>query len=105
MAHGHLMPVETANLAELRRLLAQEWTIAGGAAEPVIIEQPSGSEGYMRLYVLWRAWQSVPQQERSRIIMEAYKETHTLDELLNVTIAMGLTPDEAHDMGLNWTTE
>ncbi len=105
MSRGHLLPVDTSNDADLLMTLEQEWKKPGESTEPILIEQPSGAEGYIRLYVLWAKWQSIPQQQRSRIIMESYKKTHSLDDLLNVTIAMGLTPDEAREMGLVWTTE
>ena len=57
----------------------------------------------IHIYVIWDEWVELPQIERSEIIMNAYKETHQLPDVIRVTFAMGLTAAEAHKMGLNYT--
>ena len=91
----------------LLQRLTQEWTKPDeNALEPVIIE--AAEERYFgstHLYVIWSDWGTRSQQERSELIMKAYKATHDAEAFLNVTVAMGLTPEEAQRMGIHYTLE
>jgi hypothetical protein len=68
--------------------------------EPVFIEDhtPVGT----RLYVIWSAWGDLNQRQRSEIIMDAFREARPQPEVFRVTVAMGLTPDEARQMGVRY---
>jgi hypothetical protein len=73
---------------------------------PIIIKaQGDHRNPAIHLYVIWDRWQGLRQQERSEIIMDAYETSGIRDDILNVTVAMGLTHDEATQMGLQYTTE
>lgn len=63
----------------------------------VSIEQPGD---YTHLTVIWDVWAKLSREERSQIIMEAYKQTHPVAELLNVSAVIGLTQDEAIGLGI-----
>lgn len=67
---------------------------------PRIIEEDDRLSNNMHVYVLWDAWNSVTERERSEIILEAYKKARGQEEMLRVTIAMGVTPLEAKNLGL-----
>ena len=86
---------------ELVRLLAAEWSNPNpSAAEPVIgIER--GLDGLpAHVYVVWSKWEYVDRVERSEIVMEAATIALSPEEVNNITIAMGLTPEEAPSMGI-----
>lgn len=67
---------------------------------PRIIEEDDPLSKNMHVYVLWDAWSSVSERERSEIILEAYAEARSQLEMLRITIAMGLTPLEAKKVGI-----
>lgn len=54
-----------------------------------------------RVYVSWDDWASVPEIERSEIILEAYKQARGVPEMLRISVAMGLTPLEARQLGID----
>ncbi len=94
-----------ATRANQRRLI-QEWETPGADPQPVLIEavgeRMSGSK---HLYIIWDKWASLDQRERSEVIMDAYVATHAPQQVLNVTVAMGLTVAEAGRMGIRYETE
>ena len=94
-------PRRASPLAEdLRRKLVEEWTSPKEKGEPLILQDSSGppSSRSTRIYVVWTEWGDLSLQERSEIIMDAYEQTHSTDETLSVTVALGLTPPEADRM-------
>ena len=95
-----------AERAALREQLTQEWqNRQSDLAEPVIIEERAQLySDLLHLYVVWSRWAGMGQRERSSIIMEAYREAHPQhpDNILAVTVAMGLTPEEAQRMGIEY---
>jgi hypothetical protein len=72
------------------------------AAEPVIIEEFNSNGDLAHVYVVWSDWRHIDRAERGQIIMEAADARHGATNTFNVTIAMGLTPDEADAMQLSW---
>ncbi len=85
----------------LTRLL-QEWSAQkAGEGEPLIIEEAPRSGGRANhLYVVWSEWSDLTPIERSRLIMQAYSQYRGSELANSVTLAMGLTPDEARHMNL-----
>lgn len=94
---------------DLQRQLAKEWRNPRDSGQPVIIvEEQEGAP--IHIYVIWDDWSSISSQtDRSEIIMD------TLDRLTDpvnppgpnpypdvgrVTVAMGLTTEEADRMGI-----
>jgi hypothetical protein len=83
--------------------LAAEWGAAQSAnAEPVILEERERGGRLVHVYVVWSKWRHMDRVERSEIIMEAAEKHLPQDQVLNVSIAMGLTPDEASRFGLKY---
>jgi hypothetical protein len=68
---------------------------------PLIIEE-EGKFGFRHVTVVWSLWEGVREEERGYVIMEAYGRTYDPAELLKITLAVGLTPDEADKLGLEW---
>jgi hypothetical protein len=89
--------------AELSRRLADEWRDPSGPdPEPFIVEEQAPGSSATRIYVFWSEWSGLSQRERSEIIMDAYEKARGLDPSRRVTLAMGLTPEEARQMGLRY---
>lgn len=64
------------------------------SGEPVIIVEERSSH-VVELYVVWSEWIGLSMEERSEIIMDAYEAVYGLDRSRWVTMAMGVTPEEA----------
>jgi hypothetical protein len=69
--------------------------------EPIIIRD-TGWTGGKRLYVIWSQWAGVDPRVRGDLILEAY--TRATDEGMtkNLSVVLGLTPNEAEKMGLHY---
>lgn len=88
---------------ELVDLLCKEWQDAHSRnAEPVILEEKGRDGKLVHVYVVWDKWLDVDRAERSEIIMDAAEKSLSPGDLMNITIAMGLTASEARQMGLNF---
>jgi hypothetical protein len=88
---------------QLREILVEEWqSPREDEGRPIIIEEKGSPNRPTHLYVIWDEWESLSQQERSEIIMDAYEKTRGGDAALLVTLAMGLTRQEADRMGIRW---
>lgn len=90
-----------ANMERLRRLLVEE--LQGSNApgrEPVIIIESESSKGPTHLYVIWSEWGDIPLDERSKVILNAFEEAMGIEFVLDVTLALGLRPDEAPRFGI-----
>jgi hypothetical protein len=90
---------DTGSLAKsLTRRLAREWKKPKKSGEPVIVQKSSRASHSAQIYVVWSEWGDLSQEDRSEIIMDAYEQTHSPQEALILTVAMGLTPAEADKM-------
>ena len=94
---------------ELYNRLVEEWSPlnASTAEQPILIEDKGrenrfGLNSSTHLYVIWDEWEPLSQNERSEVIMEAYEQTHELPDVVRVTLAMGLTVNEARRMGIEY---
>lgn len=106
MPIGKLILKQDLRTETLREQLTHEWEHPSLAAQPVLIEAVGDRmSGSKHLYVIWDDWLSLDQRERSEIIMDAYEATHEGQEILSVTVAMGLTAKEAERMGIRYETE
>jgi hypothetical protein len=79
----------------LRAELRQE-TLHG----PSIYEDEQ-RDGYKHITVIWDAWEDIAPEERGRIIMDAYEKEWPKEELLKITVALGLTQQEASRLGID----
>lgn len=84
-------------IAELAPALRDKAIIPG----IVVRDQPVPGSRYRHLTVIWDKWASIPQAERGKIILDAFQRGLAPDEqwrVLEVTLAVGLTPAEAHKL-------
>jgi hypothetical protein len=83
--------------------LYEEWIRPNPTAhEPVILEEKDRRNKLVHVYVIWSKWAHLDGIERSEIIMDAAEKKFAMQDLLEITIAMGLTPDEAQGMGIGF---
>lgn len=98
-----LRPARTPDHQALATRLAEEWRQPDpSASEPVILEEFNNAGDLAHVYVVWTAWGHVDRAERGEIIMEAADDRYGRPNTTSVTIAMGLTPDEADRLRINW---
>jgi len=97
------VPARAAGHAQLVERLAEEWRSPDPAAtEPVILEEKDRSGDVVHVYVVWSDWANMDRVHRGEVIMDAAERILPLDAVLKITIAMGLTPEEADRFGLKW---
>ena len=95
--------VTTDRQARLAELLEAEWESPQNAEPLIIEEKPREEAPPNHIYVVWQEWSDLSPLERSRVIFAAY--AHKLGPaneglVQEVTLAMGLTPDEAKAMNI-----
>ncbi|HEY8751240.1 MAG TPA: hypothetical protein VIM11_24865 [Tepidisphaeraceae bacterium] len=96
-------PTRTLEQNQLVDRLAAEWQSVGStASEPVIIEEPDSKGDVIHVYVVWTDWAQLDREKRGDVIMEAAERVKPMNEVLKITIAFGLTPDEADRFNLKW---
>lgn len=83
---------------ELRDRLAQEFQQPTPGRVPPLFQIDRSGVG-VHLLVVWSEWRSLSLHERSRMVLEAYERAFGEPEMLKVSVALGLTPDEADRMG------
>ena len=85
--------------SKLRRDLEAELRSPTAKAEPVILIEDTNPQT-IHLFVVWSRWGDLEQIVRSRIIMDAFKAVKGQEEALKVTVAMGLSKEEAGRLGI-----
>jgi hypothetical protein len=89
--------------ATLRDRLAREWQQPDPSAQqPIILEESCRPNLPEHVYVVWDDWKNMRAEDRAEIIMDAYEERYGKDKVVNVTVALGLTPAEADRMGIQY---
>ncbi len=81
-----------------------EWTKPKKNGQPIIIVEGDENEP-IHIYVIWDRWGEQDQTERSEIIMDVVDNLVGEDRLpvdSPVTVAMGLTKQEAKRLGIEW---
>ena len=87
----------------LREELLKEWRNPDGSVpEPIIIEEAQGAQSAVHLFVIWSRWAGLSDLERSEIIMGAFEELRGPDQAMRVSVAMGLTQDEAKRLRIDY---
>jgi hypothetical protein len=83
-------------------MLMREWTRPKQTGQPVIVLEGEENEP-QHIYVVWDEWEGLDQKDRSEIIMDVAEHLSgdkALPDLSLVTVAMGLTTEEAERMGI-----
>jgi hypothetical protein len=91
---------------DLVRALELELTSTGDNAQPVILEQFIRPTKSRHIRVIWDRWEGVADEERTQAIVDAYASHERDAPGPEITMAIGLTPDEALASGnLEWLVE
>lgn len=71
-----------------------------GIDTPVILEQQMVRSERLRVYVVWERWRGVREDHRTNAIIGAYERKLGPAYAGRIVIALGLTVDEAYELGL-----
>jgi hypothetical protein len=83
--------------------LASEWLMLdSNNSEPVIVEETGVDGALAHVYVVWGRWSHMDMTERSEIIMEAARTILKPEQVDDITLAMGLIPEEADRLRIAW---
>ena len=66
---------------------------------PYILAEEVQATGTIRLYAVWKRWEGVSTEDRSRILLEAYGEARP-KMVQRVSLVMAFTPDEERKQGI-----
>ena len=106
MPIGRLIEERDAEYVRLLTALSDEWARPHpDRAEPVIIETTDPmrpAQTPTHLYVIWSDWRDLSQRLRSEMLLEAYTNVKGVNLARNVILALGLTPEEAKNVGLRY---
>ena len=61
------------------------------------IEEEEQRGNHIHVMVIWDAWNEIGAEERGRIIMDAYEKARP-EDILRITVALGLTGAEAEKL-------
>lgn len=93
----------TPALAQLTRLIVQEWQHPTETPdEPIVLLDRSAPGGARHVFVVWDRWGTLEQLQRSEAIMDACEQVLGKEETLKVTVAMGLTKEEAKRLNIRF---
>ena len=81
----------------LRARLTRELTTPQEQGQPLIYLEPT-SEQPTRVVVVWEDWRDLDIDERSRIILDAFRDARDEAAMLNIVVALGITNAEAERM-------
>ena len=98
-----ITPTLSPTEAQLVDRLAAEWkSPAAATVEPVVLEETDKQGNVVHVYVVWSDWAQLDRVRRGEVIMDAAERVKPTNEVLSITIAMGLTPEEADRFNLKW---
>jgi hypothetical protein len=66
----------------------------------LILEDDTPETNSLRVTVVWDRWSACPTEFRSPIILDSYAAAHGEDTRRKITLAIGVTVEEAVDLGL-----
>lgn len=91
-----------ADIEALKLKLRAEWdnTNATSPGAPEIREETDRAGNVVHVYVIWDEWRNLDQLQRSELITDAFISKYGEPAIAHFTVAMGLTVDEAHKMGI-----
>jgi len=66
---------------------------------PHVIEGTLRNSDRLELWVIWKKWAGIREEHRSAAIRDAYEQAFG-DRAKRVIVAIGVTPDEAEELGV-----
>ena len=80
--------------------LAQELTSPVGLPQPLIVERHLPASNSRHVHVVWDGWGDLVDEERAAVITQAYAKVEGEEGASNITVALGLRPEDAVIFGL-----
>jgi len=68
---------------------------------PTIYEEAQSYGDNLHVKVIWDKWAGIPAEERGAIIIDAYDKAGFDDEMRRITLALGLTKEEADKLNID----
>lgn len=93
-------PSRSARFPKLVERLAQELQAPGMDLQPLILEEEISSTGSRHVHVIWDEWKDVADDQRADVVVEAYVQAEGKETADNITLAEGVSPNEALALGL-----
>jgi hypothetical protein len=93
-------PPRPPSYERLVKRLAQELTAPGKEVQPLILEQVIEATGSRHVHVIWDEWKGLSDEQRSAVILQAYAEVEGAKAAPEITLASGVTAEEALSLGL-----
>ena len=88
---------------DLVRELAQEIDLdqpEGPSGAPTIIEEAVRGSPHIHVTVIWDRWAPIPADDRGRVILDAYTQARGEQEMLKISVALGVTVEESRRLGI-----
>jgi hypothetical protein len=82
------------------RRLVEELTSPGTGLQPMILEERVRGTGSRHIHVIWDDWKGLSDEQRAEIVIDAYTQAEGEEAVSDITIAEGLTTEEALVLGL-----
>jgi hypothetical protein len=95
-----LNPPARSQHTELFNDLAAELKRKDGFGQPRIEEEHFPRTRLIKVTVIWDKWDRIPDEDRVEVILEAYEKVEGPEFRNRITLAIGLTVPEAHEIGL-----
>ncbi len=87
----------------LAQRLADELSSPGDQTQPLIIERHIRGTRSRHIWVIWDRWRDLNGEERTAVIADAYAKAEGFDAADDISIALGVLPEEAVALGaLPW---
>jgi hypothetical protein len=100
----NLKPQSNQNSLELKAALVNEMRNETSTG-PLILKEDAGFPAKsLHVFVVWDDWRGSTQKERSEVVMDAFEEVYGQAEAQRITVAMGLTEEEADKIIPQWRT-
>ena len=82
------------------KALIREFTGSSPNLQPLILEEKVPSTKSRHVRVIWDRWKELDDEQRSAVIIDAYTQAEGAETANEITIADGVTPQEALALGL-----
>jgi hypothetical protein len=80
--------------------LVQEFTTSSANLQPLILEEQVPSTKSRHVRVIWDRWKELDDEQRAAVIVDAYTQAEGAQAADEITLAEGVTPQEALALGL-----
>lgn len=90
---------------DLVKVLVEELNKKGVSSTPevpTIYEEAQSHGDRLHVTVIWNRWAGIPEEERGAMILDAYEQAGLEDEMRRITLVLGLTPEEAEDLRIEY---